>query len=71
VIPDQTENELDEALQKASPMRHRTGLHMFRHGILRGWIDMVTYRRAEATGKLPIRIYSFVAIRSWQNWIHL
>jgi hypothetical protein len=26
---------------------------------------MATYRRAEAAGKLPIRIYSFVAISSW------
>ena len=35
-------------------------------GTYGGWIDMArTYRRAEAAGKLPIRIYSFVAISSW------
>ena len=34
-------------------------------GTYGGWIDMATYRRAEAAGHLPIRIYSFVAISGW------
>jgi predicted amidohydrolase YtcJ len=68
VVQDQTENELDEALQRAC-------MHALSHGLTQvhdmgsygGWIDMATYRRAEAARKLPIRIYSFVAVRTWQK----
>ena len=63
IITDQTEKELDESLSRAAS-------HALSHGFTQvhdmgtygGWIDMATYRRAEAAGKLPIRIYSFVAI---------
>ena len=68
VIPDQTEKELDEALQKAAAHALSHGLTQVHDmGSYGGWIDMATYRRAEAAGKLPIRIYSFVAIHSWQK----
>ena len=66
IITNQTEKELDESLSRAAS-------HALSHGFTQvhdmgtygGWIDMATYRRAEARGKLPIRIYSFVAISSW------
>jgi predicted amidohydrolase YtcJ len=66
IITNQTEKELDESLSRAAS-------HALSHGFTQvhdmgtygGWIDMATYRRAEAAGKLPIRIYSFVAISSW------
>jgi hypothetical protein len=66
IMTDQTEKELDDALSRASS-------HALAHGFTQvhdmgtygGWIDMATYRRAEEAGKLPIRIYSFVAISSW------
>jgi predicted amidohydrolase YtcJ len=66
IITNQTEKELDESLSRAAS-------HVLSHGFTQvhdmgtygGWIDMATYRRAEAAGKLPIRIYSFVAISSW------
>ena len=66
IITNQTEQELDESLSRAAS-------HALSHGFTQvhdmgtygGWIDMATYRRAEAAGKLPIRIYSFVAISSW------
>jgi hypothetical protein len=68
VIPDQTENELDVALQKAAAHALSHGLTQVHDmGSYGGWIDMATYRRAEATGRLPLRIYSFVAIHSWQK----
>ncbi len=68
VIPEQTENELDDALQKAAAHALSHGLTQVHDmGSYGGWIDMATYRRAEASGRLPIRIYSFVAIRSWQK----
>jgi predicted amidohydrolase YtcJ len=68
VIPDPTAEELDEALNRASShalSRGFTQVHDM--GSYGGWIDLATYRRAEAAGHLPIRIYSFVAIRSWQK----
>jgi predicted amidohydrolase YtcJ len=66
IITNQTEQELDESLSRAAS-------HALSHGFTQvhdmgtygGWVDMATYRRAEAAGKLPIRIYSFVAISSW------
>jgi predicted amidohydrolase YtcJ len=68
VVQDQTENELDEALQRACKHALSHGLTQVHDmGSYGGWIDMATYRRAEAARKLPIRIYSFVAIRTWQK----
>ncbi len=68
VIPEQSETELDDALQKAAAHALSHGLTQVHDmGSYGGWIDMATYRRAEANGKLPIRIYSFVAIHSWQK----
>ncbi len=32
-----------------------------------GWADLATYRRAENANQLPLRIYSFVPIRTWQK----
>jgi len=68
VITNQTESELDVSLSRAAShaLSHGfTQVHdMGSHG---GWIDLATYRRAEAAGKLPIRIYSFVAISTWEK----
>jgi predicted amidohydrolase YtcJ len=36
-------------------------------GSFGGWVDLNTYRNAYAKNKLPLRIYSFVPIRSWQR----
>ncbi|HEX3080888.1 MAG TPA: amidohydrolase family protein, partial [Puia sp.] len=68
VIPTLSEKELDESLQRAAS-------HALSHGFTQvhdmgtygGWIDMATYRRAVAAGHLPIRIYSFVAMSSWEK----
>ena len=68
VIPTPSVQELDASLSRAAS-------HALAHGFTQvhdmgtygGWVDMETYRRAEASGKLPIRIYSFVAIRSWEK----
>ncbi len=68
VIPDPTEKELDEALNRAAQHALSHGLTQVHDmGSYGGWIDMATYRRAEAAGQLPIRIYSFVAIHTWQK----
>lgn len=68
VIPDHTESELDNALQMAAKHALSHGLTQVHDmGSFGGWIDMATYRRAEALGQLPLRLYSFVAIRTWQK----
>jgi predicted amidohydrolase YtcJ len=68
VVPPLTEKELDESLARAANHALVHGLTQVHDmGTYGGWIDMATYRRAYAAGKLPIRIYSFVAIRTWQK----
>ncbi len=68
VIPAQTEKELDGALQVAAAHALSHGLTQVHDmGSFGGWIDLATYRRAENENQLPLRIYSFVAIRTWQK----
>ena len=68
VIPEPTEKELEQALRTAATHALAHGLTQVHDmGSFGGWIDMATYRRAEASGQLPLRIYSFVAIRTWQR----
>ena len=68
VIPDPTEKELDEAFDRAAAHALAHGLTQVHDmGSYGGWIDLATYRRAEAAGRLTIRMYSFVAIRTWEK----
>lgn len=68
IIPDPSEKELDEYLQRATQ-------HAFENGVTQvhdvssygGWLDLATYRRAYANKQLDLRIYSFVPIRWWQK----
>lgn len=65
VMPPPSEAERDRALRAA-----------VEHALIRGitlvtdmgsWEDLATYRRAQARGELPIRVYSVVPIESWQR----
>lgn len=66
VIPDPSEKELDEYLQRGVQ-------EAFSHGVTQvndmssygGWLDLATYRRAYANRQLDLRIYSFVPISTW------
>lgn len=68
VIPDPTSAELDESLQRAIHHAWENGVtqvtDMSSYG---GWIDRVTYKRAQRNGQLNLRIYSFVPISTWHR----
>ena len=67
-IPTPSEKELDEYLQRAVQ-------HAFENGVTQvhdmntygGWIDLATCRRAYQNKKLDLRVYSFVALSTWQR----
>lgn len=67
VIPEPSEAELDEALERAQ-----------QHGLERGvtlvtdmatWAGLETYRRAHRRGKLVIRVYSVVPLSTWRRLV--
>ena len=66
VMPDPSPEALDEALDRA--MTHALSLGVTQvHdvGSFGGWTDLETYRRAQAEGRLHLRIYSFVPLTTW------
>ncbi len=68
VIPTPSSEALDEALDRA--MGHALSLGVTQvHdvGSFGGWIDLETYRRAHADGRLRLRIYSMVPLTTWKR----
>ncbi len=66
VMPDPSEEELDEALARATAHALSLGVTQVHDvGSLGGWIDLETYRRAQAEGRLGLRIYAFVPLATW------
>lgn len=67
-IPDPSEAELDDMFQRAQAHAIANGLtEVHDMGSYGGWLDMETYQRAEKNGKLNMRIYSVVALRTWDK----
>lgn len=68
VIPTPSEAQLDEALARAADFALGLGVTQV-HDVssFGGWTDLETYRRAHGDGKLPLRIYSFVNLGSWER----
>lgn len=64
-IPDETQDELDEAFRRAQ--EHALSLGVTLINDMGGWSHLETYRRAHDSGDLKLRIYSFVPIRSWER----
>jgi len=65
-IPPFTDAMMDENLDRAIQEAWRNGVTQIHDmGSYGGWIDLDTYRRAKANNKLGIRVYSFVALRTW------
>lgn len=64
-IPPSTEDELDGALQAAAA--HALSLGVTQVHDMGGWGGMAAYQRAQAAGKLPLRVYSVVPIGTWDR----
>ncbi|MCH7528847.1 MAG: amidohydrolase family protein, partial [Candidatus Marinimicrobia bacterium] len=65
VMPEASEQELDEALARA--MEHAVSLGVTQIIDMGGWSDLATYRRAVYRGDLKQRVYSLVPISSWER----
>lgn len=68
VIPDASDTEMDEALQRA--MDHAVSLGVTQvHDVssMGGWPDLNTFRRVRSAGKLKLRVYSMVPISTWEK----
>jgi len=68
VIPDPSEKELDENLKRAVQHAFENGVTQIHDmGSYGGWIDLSTYRRNSENNKLDLRVYSFVALSTWEK----
>ncbi|UCC72516.1 MAG: amidohydrolase [Gemmatimonadota bacterium] len=64
-MPLPSEDERDRALQAALEYAAARGVTMVTD--MGSWEDLETYRRAQAGGALPIRVYSVVPLSSWEQ----
>jgi len=64
-IPENTEEELDRALDAA--VAHALSLGVTQTHHMGTWTDLETFRRAEADGRLKMRVYSVVPISTWER----
>ena len=68
VLPDPSEEECDQALERAMTRALSLGVTQVHDvGSLGGWTDLATYRRAQAQGRLRLRLYAFVPLEAWQR----
>jgi predicted amidohydrolase YtcJ len=65
VIPEPTEDELDKALDDAIGYALSMGVTQTHH--MGTWGDLETFRRARASGRLKMRVYSVVPISTWER----
>jgi len=65
VIPANTEEELDRALDAAIDRALSLGVTQTHH--MGTWSDLATFRRARADGRLRMRVYSVVPISTWER----
>jgi predicted amidohydrolase YtcJ len=64
-IPPSSEAELDDALQAAAA--HALSLGVTQVHDMGGWGGLEAYRRAHASGRLPLRVYAVVPMASWER----
>jgi len=65
VIPDRTDLEMDRALDAA--VRHALERGVTHVTDMGSWQGLETYRRAQAAGRLPLRVYAAVPIATWER----
>ncbi len=65
VMPPATEEEMDHALDDA--MAHALSMGVTQTHNMGTWTDLETFRRAEAEGRLKVRVYSVVPISTWER----
>ena len=64
-IPDYSEEEFDRALDAS--IAHALSLGVTQTHHMGSWTDLETFRRAEADGRLKVRVYSVVPISTWER----
>lgn len=64
-IPEYSHEELDRALDAS--IAHALSLGVTQTHHMGTWTDLETFRRAEADGRLRMRIYSVVPISTWER----
>ena len=68
IIPEATENELDESFARAVREALENGVtEVHDMGSYGGWTDLATYQRAFKNSDPGLRIYSFVPLSNWQK----
>ena len=68
VIPTPSEKELEESLDRAQKYAFSNGVTQVHDmGSYGGWFDLEVYRKAYKDQQLQLRIYSFVALSTWQQ----
>ncbi len=65
VIPPPSEAARDRALEAAA--RHALARGVTMVADMGSWEDLETYRRAQARGALPLRVYSVVPLATWRR----
>lgn len=68
VIPADSEKEMDEYFRAATEHALANGVTQVHDmGSYGGWIDLGVYKKAYKENRLPLRIYSFIAIGRWNK----
>ncbi len=68
VVPSPSTKQLDEYFHRAVQHAIENGVTQVHDvGSYGGWAELDCYRRARDGGQLPLRIYSFVPLSSWQR----
>jgi predicted amidohydrolase YtcJ len=65
VMPEPSQEEVDEALNRAIAYALSMGVTQTHH--VGSWDDLEAFRRARADGRLKMRVYSVVPIATWEH----
>lgn len=66
VMPDPSDAEYDDAFRRAQAQALSLGVTMIQDMGGHGWRDLAAFRRAQNSGELKLRVYSFVPLADWR-----